>query len=260
MPPLVDTHVHLLAGLDDGPRTADEAVGMCEMLAAEGCAAAAALAHQGPAYPENTPARVRSAAADLSAELARRRITLAVHPTAEVMLTPELADDWRAGAVQSVGGHGRFLLVEMPHGLFVDVRPLAAALRAAGVRLVIAHAERYEELLYDPAAADRLVAAGCLLQVTAGALAAPRSAADARALRDWARRGLVHLLGSDGHRLGGREPRMRDGYEVLARWAGRPAADRAGGIWGPAVLQGLPVTVPKPLPKPRNWFARLFGG
>src|SRR4051812_25378968 len=28
--PLVDMHVHLLAGLDDGPRTLDDAVAMCQ--------------------------------------------------------------------------------------------------------------------------------------------------------------------------------------------------------------------------------------
>ena len=51
MVPLADTHVHLLAGRDDGPRTADEALAMCRMLAAEGARAATALAHQHPDYP-----------------------------------------------------------------------------------------------------------------------------------------------------------------------------------------------------------------
>jgi protein-tyrosine phosphatase len=138
--------------------------------------------------------------------------------------------------------------------------PISDQLRWLGVRVVVAHAERYSELLHEPGAADRLIAAGCLIQVTASEIAEPSSGRVERSLRDWAKRGVIHLLGSDGHRLGGREPRMKAGYEALARWVGRSAADRAGGIWGPAVLQGLPVNVPQPVPKPRNWFARLFGG
>ena len=55
MTPLADTHVHLLAGLDDGPQTADEAVAMCRMLVAEGARHATALAHQNEHYPDNTP-------------------------------------------------------------------------------------------------------------------------------------------------------------------------------------------------------------
>ena len=37
--------------------------------------------------------------------------------------------------------------------------------------LIIAHAERYPELLYDPARTARWIAAGCMIQATARALA-----------------------------------------------------------------------------------------
>ncbi|HVK18803.1 MAG TPA: CpsB/CapC family capsule biosynthesis tyrosine phosphatase [Fimbriiglobus sp.] len=260
MLPLADTHVHLLAGLDDGPRDADEALAMCRMLVAEGCRTATALAHQNLSWPANDADRLKAAATELSARLKEHKIPLTVYPTGEVMLSPELVADWKAGRLLSYGGHGKFLLVEMPHGLYVDVRPFAAELRPLGVRLVVAHAERYPELLHEVGAADRLVAAGCLIQVTASEIAAPSSGRVERSLRDWAKRGVIHLLGSDGHRLGGREPRMKAGYEALARWVGTSAADRAGGIWGPAILQGQPVNVPQPVQKPRSWFARLFGG
>ena len=49
--PLADTHVHLFAGRDDGPESADEAAAMAKMLVAEGVRFAAALAHQNPGYP-----------------------------------------------------------------------------------------------------------------------------------------------------------------------------------------------------------------
>ena len=51
MTPLADTHVHLLAGLDDGPPTEDEAVAMCRMLVSEG----ATLARIEPFWSWNTP-------------------------------------------------------------------------------------------------------------------------------------------------------------------------------------------------------------
>jgi protein-tyrosine phosphatase len=259
MVPLADTHVHLLAGLDDGPRDPDEAAAMCRTLAAEGVRYATALAHQNESYPDNTPDRLRAAGADLSSALRGASSPLSVHPTAEIVLTPDLVEDWLAGRLLSVGGHGQFLLVEMPHGMFLDVRPLAARFREVGVRLVIAHAERYEELLEQPGLVEGFIAAGCLIQVTAGGLASPPSAAAGRTLKDWARRGVIHLLGSDGHRMAGRrEPRMRAGYEALARWAGPEAADRVGGIWGAALLQGLPVRVPPPAPRSRSWLSRLF--
>jgi protein-tyrosine phosphatase len=255
--PLADTHVHLLAGLDDGPATPAEAVAMARMSVAEGAGHATALAHQNPDYPDNTPGRLRAAAADLAAELGRKKVPLAVYPTGEVMLGPTTAADWHAGKLLSVGDRGVYLLVEMPHRDFLDVRPLAAAV--APVRLVIAHAERYPPLLFDPARSAAWVAAGCLLQVTTEALAAPWDDDMERGLRVWADAGLIHLIGSDGHGLDRRPPRLADGYRVLRKWAGRAAARRAGEEWGAAVLRGEALPVPLPTPR-RTWFTRLVGG
>lgn len=260
MLPLADTHVHLLAGRDDGPADDDTALAMCRMLAADGCRFAAALCHQNPTYPDNTADAIRPAAARLAAQLADHGIPLAVCPAGEVMVSADALPDWHAGRLMTYGGHGKHLLAEMPHNLFLDVRGLAAEFRGLGVRLVIAHAERYPELLHDPGTVERLIAAGCLIQVSAGELAAPRSAADEAALKGWARRGIVHVLGSDGHGLDRRRPLVKRGYARLAKWVGPQAADRIGGIWGQAVLEGRAVNPPPPAKPERRWYAALFGG
>lgn len=258
--PLADTHVHLLAGLDDGPKTAEDARAMVAALVADGTRHATALAHQNPLYPENDAARLRVDAAALAAELAAAGIPLHVYPTGEVMLAPETYDDFVAGKLLTYGDRGKHLLVEMPQGLFVDLVPLAAQLRPHGVRIVVAHAERYAEFLHDDVTTDRHIAAGCLIQVTAAELAEPASAADESALKRWATRGVIHVLGSDGHNLRRRPPLMRRGVAVLEKWAGPAAAQRIAGTWGINLLQGLPVNPPPLKPPPRSWFGKLLGG
>jgi len=254
--PLADTHVHLLAGLDDGPATPAEAVAMCRFLVSEGAGFATALAHQNDDYPDNTPDRLRAAAAALAAELERKKVKLSVHPTGEVMLGPDTLADWHAGRLLTVGDTGAYLLVEMPHRDFVDVLPLVAAV--APTRLVIAHAERYPPLLFDPARAAAWVAAGCLLQVTAAALADPWDDDMARGLRDWADVGMIHVIGSDGHGIDRRRPLLAEGYRALRALAGRAAARRAGEEWGAAVLRGAALPVPMPAVR-RSWFGRILG-
>ena len=258
-PPLADTHVHLLAGLDDGPPTEDVAVAMCRMLVAEGVGHATALAHQNTGYPDNLPECMTGVAASLAATLADQRIPLSVYPTGEVMLAPTTAEEWAAGKLLSFGDKRQWLLVEMPHGLFVDVLPLVEAFRPLGVRLVIAHAERYPELLDDRGLAARWIAAGCLIQVTARMIADPWDAEMDAGLKAWATGGFIHVLGSDGHSLDRRTPEMADGYRRLSGWVGNAAAERIGSVWGIGLLQGLPVNVPPPSPPRRGWFTKLFG-
>ena len=260
MIPLADTHVHLLAGLDDGPTTEDVADAMCRMLVAEGAAHATALAHQNPGYPDNTPERMLASAAALAVRLAEKKIPLTTYPTAEVMLSPSIVEDWHAGKLLSVANRRQWLLVEMPHGLFVDVLPIAERLRPSGLRLIIAHAERYPDLLHDHALTAQWIAAGCLMQVTARTISDPWDEDMERGLRAWLAGGFVHVLGSDGHGIDWRQPLLASGYRELARLAGRSAAEQIGSHRGIAVLQGLPVNVPPPHPPVRRWFTRLFGG
>jgi protein-tyrosine phosphatase len=258
MTPLADTHVHLLAGLDDGPRDLDEAVALCRALAHDGVRFATATAHQNPLF-DNPPELIRTTAAELAAVLRAKGVPLTLFPTGEVFITETLAADHQAGRVQSVGGGGKYLLAEMPHGVFLDPRAVAESLRPLGVRLILAHAERYDEFLYDPALVAECVAAGCLVQVTVEGLieADDRELA---AVRTWARWGLIHLLGSDGHRIDHRRPRLREGYRVLEKWLRPAGAERIAGLWNTAVLQGLAVNAPPPKPPKATWFGRLFGG
>src|SRR5262245_10240721 len=101
-------HVHLLAGMDDGPRTPEDALEMCRMASAEGTRLAASLAHQNERWNEVTPERIRAAVASLSEALKANNIEFEVFPTGEVMVRTDLAEAWKAGTLMSVGDRGAF--------------------------------------------------------------------------------------------------------------------------------------------------------
>ncbi len=122
----------------------------------------------------------------------------------------------------------------MPHGGFIDVLPLAEALKPEGVGLIIAHAERYDLLLDDLTIAQKWIEAGCLFQVTARALPKPWEPYFETALKRWAKGGFIHLLGSDGHSIDRRRPVLASGFTRLAKWVGRAHATRIASEWGSA--------------------------
>src|SRR5262245_33788681 len=102
MIPLADLHIHLLAGLDDGPQTAADAVAMCRIAFQEGVRLAAATAHQNETHPDVTPERIRTATQKLGDDLQAAGIELTVFPCAEVMVRPEIENAWEAGQLVSV--------------------------------------------------------------------------------------------------------------------------------------------------------------
>ena len=90
IPPLADTHIHLLAGLDDGPRTPDDAIAMCRKAHEQGVRHSIALAHQNDVYPENTPQRIQQAFAKLVADLRAADIPHDVVVGSEVMVRTDV--------------------------------------------------------------------------------------------------------------------------------------------------------------------------
>src|SRR5581483_9758916 len=237
VPPLADTHCHLLAGLDDGPKTPADAVAMCRKAYDQGVRHSVALAHQNEHYPDNTPDRLREAFARLVADLRAEGLDdYHVYPCSEVMVSPDLMEAWDRGELLSVSDAGLYVLLEMPHGLCVEVGWLVEQLVTKGVRPILAHAERCPELLHDPEAVERLIRAGCVIQVSSLGVTHPATGADERAVKDWVRRGVAHVLGSDGHSLRRRPPDMADAYDRMRRWAGAAAAERIASTNGLAVL------------------------
>jgi protein-tyrosine phosphatase len=254
MIPLVDTHCHLLAGVDDGPRSDADALAMCRIAYAEGTRTICATAHQNHRWAAVTPERIRDATRRLAEQLREANVPLAVVPCAEVMVHPDLERCWAEGRHLSVADGGKYLLLEMPHGLVVDLRDTVASLVRSGVRPILAHPERSPELLHEPERVEQLAAAGCLLQVSSGSVTDLEDRHDRQQLRDWFRRGLAHLVGSDGHSPRRRAPRLREAYREVVRWAGVTVADRVFSTNGTAVCHGLPLHLPEPLPRRPSWF------
>ncbi len=259
IPPLVDIHVHLLAGMDDGPKTAEDALAMCKMMVDQGIRHAAAGAHQNDEYPNNSPDTIRTAQASLAEQLKANDVPLQTRPCAEVMVGTETLNQLDRGELMTIGDTGKYLLIEMPHGLCVELKWLLQEFDDRNIRPILGHAERCPEVLHDPGRAEELIQAGCLLQVSSKSITDPPNREDALAIKSWFKRRMVHVLGSDGHSLRRRPPVMAAAYQQIVKWVGEAEAERIGSFNGIAILNGRAVTLPLPLPATKSWFAWLGG-
>jgi protein-tyrosine phosphatase len=225
----------------------------------EGVRLMAAGAHQNHHFPDVTPDAIRSGHRQLESALRQQGTAVTVFPCAEVMAHPDTIDHWREGKLLSVNDGKQYLLLEMPHGVFVDLAPTVRGLRQCGLRPILAHPEREERFLHEAGEIEALIDAGSLVQVSAGSVTDPKSARNERALRDWFRRGIVHLLGSDGHSPKRRPPRMAGAYHRITQWVGPAQADRIASANGLAVVHGLPLQIPRPAPRTMRWWHQLVG-
>jgi protein-tyrosine phosphatase len=225
----VDTHCHILPGIDDGPGDLDESLALCRALVRDGITIAIATPHQlGRFEAQNQAQPVRRLVDELQAALEERRIPLRVAAGGEVRVDERIPRLLSEGVVSALGPTAHYLLLELPTAFSVDPAPVLARFEPdlPSDRIILAHAERCDGLNQKPELAESWIQQGVALQVNAGGVLGSFGASAQSAALDWLGRGWISILASDAHSTGSRRPRMSEAIDFIAREFGEAAARR----------------------------------
>lgn len=220
---MIDTHCHVLPGIDDGPPGIRGSVDLARALAADGVSEVLATPHHSRRHPSPLP-EVAAAAAALRDALSDAGVALAVHVAAEV--APARVLDMDDGDLRRRATPAGCLLVEAEP-------PLAAAalaavcerVAAAGLRPVVAHPERCRALHRAPGALDALRRNGAWIQVVAPSLAGDEDRSVTQAAWRLVESGRADMVASDAHDDRRRPPRLAAAAALVERRLGLAARD-----------------------------------
>ena len=221
-----DVHCHCLPGLDDGPATSIETLALCGSLVADGVRQVVATPHQLGRFERRCQAwAIRQAVEQLNQSLERMQLPLTVLAGADVRLDERIPRFLESDEILTVGDTGRYILLELPHEVFIDPFVLLARLADMGVTAVITHPERHSFLTQNPEYVKRWLEYSPCLQITAASLVGDFGRPSERTA--WA---LIHaplpiLVATDAHDTTSRVPRMTEAYQRLSQRLGRSAAD-----------------------------------
>jgi protein-tyrosine phosphatase len=239
---MVDLHCHVLPAVDDGAESLEQSLDFCRVALEDGVTTLAATPHQKPGQWDNSPEAIRQKVAELRSALEEAAISVEIVEGAEVHLSADLPDRVRERRVTTLGGTGRYLLLELPYQQSpLRVEETVFQLKLAGVTPVLAHPERVSYFTADMERLEKLVRLGCLSQVTAAALLGGFG----EKTKDFSLRmleeGLVHVISSDAHDTVYRPP-------VLSR-----ARDAAAQVVGPERAAEMVSEVPLAICRGADW-------
>ena len=233
---MIDTHCHILPGLDDGPETLETSLAMARMAARDGVRIVIATPHTNldDGYP--SPEVVRERVAALNEAIRAEGIDLSVVPGAEITVTDRLTEHLEAGRVMTMGDRGKHLLIELPFNSFPNFIPdLFFSIQLMGFVPIIAHPERSGAARIRLDTIRELAQRGALLQVnmenvTRGGLLEMLSGSAPDSPRSLVRKllqeDLVDFIGSDGHDPQRRRPVLTPARAGLKRFGGDGAFQR----------------------------------
>jgi protein-tyrosine phosphatase len=200
---VIDLHAHLLPGVDDGPASLEESLAILRVAAAAGTRTIAATPHVNRRYPTSS-STIAGKLATLRQAVDEAGITIDVVPGAEIALDQLPTVSGEQLPKLALGG-GSSVLIEFPFlGWPLELIGSLGVLRAAGLRPVLAHPERNDEIRRFPARLEPIVADGALIQLTAPSINGWFGRGVERASWALLELGFVHLLASDAHGISGR--------------------------------------------------------
>jgi protein-tyrosine phosphatase len=212
---MIDLHLHILPGLDDGSRNMEESLNMARRAVADGIKAVVATPHVMAGVHNNSKEKILDAVQVFRRQLRVHGVPLEVYPGAEYMLDPEIPRWLREGRTLTLYDGGKYLLVEFPAA---DI-PIYAAqtlfeIALQGITPIIAHPERNGKFIGDPDLLLPFIDRGALCQCTAGSYTGLFGSRIQRVALDYLLDGYCYFISSDAHGTGSRSPVLSEAYQV----------------------------------------------
>lgn len=217
---MIDTHCHLLPGIDDSAADDCEALSMARRAEADNISVAIVTPHV------NSAAKLLSPVESIAFEIQRLQrlvvaegLRLRLIPGAEVAMTA--VPYFECGQLRSlsIGSEGRYLIVELASSeLPCGFSQAIFSIQQQGFSPILAHPERIAAVAADPGVLEGDVHRGLLLQVTAGSLTGFFGGAAHSAALALIRQGWVQLLATDAHDSTERCMVLSPAVEKLKRW------------------------------------------
>ena len=234
---IIDTHCHILPGVDDGAKNADETRRMLRMAFKDGIDEIIATPHF------NCDMDTSVLEKRMGAYLRTCKYAKEMNPKARIYLGNELY--YSEGVVDALDrgdaltlNQTKYVLVEFPvYAEFRYIRQAVQNLQYAGYLPVIAHIERYQGMKKEEQVAE-LAGMGACMQVNVSSVMGKAGWSTRWYLLKLMRHGLIHVLGTDAHGATNRRPEMRDCLSDIDKKIGKTYREEISTINPSRIIRG----------------------
>ena len=213
---MIDWHCHILPNMDDGSRDVAESISLINMQREQGIGTIVATPHF---YANDESCEDFLLRRQRSFELLKNQLP---DECPRILLGAEVRYYQGISRLSNLKDlrveNSKILLLEMPDTKWTEsmVRELVEISSFGGIRLVLAHVERYMPI-QDAKIRRRLLESGILMQVNASFFT--EFFTRHKALSHL-KNGHIHFLGSDCHNTTSRPPNIGKAYEIICKKQG----------------------------------------
>lgn len=223
---MIDIHCHILPGLDDGPKTMEQALAMARLAERSGTRRIIATPHfLNGVYTIDTH-QIKQCAEQFSRALDREKINIEMFTGAEIRVAHNICTLFEKGALPSLAGSAYYLF-ELPDIFFKEgVFRMLHQLQKREVVPVIAHPERNYTLLKKPGMIQAFLDRQCVFQLTGESVLGNNGKASFRLSKEMICSGSAHFIASDGHNTDSRPPVLKNVFKAVKKISNETTAGK----------------------------------
>jgi len=239
---MIDIHSHILPGLDDGAKHITQTLQIVRQLHDSGFKTLIATPHVLEGRNTLSVAEILTVTEEVREQAREAGIPIEILPGAENYIFPEMAKWARAGKLLTLGNTGKYLLVEfpmleIPH--YTD--QVFFELQVGGLIPVLAHPERYRGVFEEPERLIDWANKGVLFQLDLRSLSGHYGPRPKLMAERMLRSDLIHLVGSDAHRVSRSEGTYSEVLRSVEELVGESRFEELTLINPRSMLEGKPL-------------------
>ncbi|SER69859.1 protein-tyrosine phosphatase [Gracilibacillus ureilyticus] len=215
---MIDLHCHILPGRDDGAKHITESIEMAKSAVSQGIDTIIATPHQLNSKYNNYKIEIIEAVQQLNEILKESDIPLTILPGQETRINGEMITDLINGQLLPLNETSGYLFVELPFNHVPRyTKQLLFDLQVQGVKPIIVHPERNNELIEHPNILVDLVREGALTQLTEASVTGHFGKKVKKFCMQCIEANLTHFIASDAHNVKTRGFVTKDAHRVLKK-------------------------------------------
>jgi protein-tyrosine phosphatase len=256
---MVDIHAHIIPDVDDGAESLEDSIAMLRKSAASGVETIVATPHLLPGSYMVSADRRDEILLKLKKSVVEFNIPIDILPGRECYLTPEIFEFEKDLSRLTVNNSGKYILVELPfHDTPDYVYQIIFDFQMKGITPIIAHPERYHDVIYDPNFVRTFIEKDCLIQINIGSVLGKYGSEVKKASQILLENRMAHIVASDMHTS--HSTPLGSGSNVIAEIVGNEESRNLLYRRPKALIEGRLLAIPEPLDyRPKRNFWNLWG-
>ncbi len=217
MEPTIDIHCHIMPGVDDGSPDMGTSLEMLRIAEKNGITHMILTPHHKPMHHNVSPEHNVFYRKELQAAAKEAGIKVKLFSGNEVYYSDETMNELERGKICSMAGSDYVLVEFHPVCPYKDIANALGRVQAAGFTPIVAHVERYSDIVDKPSRLKDLRNMGCLIQVNASSIMGKYGFGIGLFTKKLLKEGDVHFIASDAHDTKRRAPELMDCRKFVER-------------------------------------------